>query len=112
MLLRHIRYLGTKELSNAADSVRKHAASAELHGNMTAHNMYIVQNNVLVCITNTMFHNDTMNASACDQTIAGNIANHDLGKVVYRYSCCCRPYFHATKPHYKAFSLHSDFLHM
>ena len=68
-----------RTLSNAADSVMKHAASAELHGNMTAHNMYIVQNNVLVCIINTMFHNDTMNASACDQTIAGNIANHDLG---------------------------------
>ena len=56
----------------------KHAASAELHGNMTARNMYNVQNNVLVCIINTMFQIDTMNASACDQT-KGNIANHDLG---------------------------------
>ncbi len=33
---------------------------------------------LIIVFINTMFHNDTMNASACDQT-KGNIANHDLG---------------------------------
>lgn len=79
-------FTNEKALSDLSDQLSRKSDSAELHGNTTAQNMYTVQHNMVVCIINTLMNNDTMfaglnkaNAQMCDDTIAGNIANHDLG---------------------------------
>jgi hypothetical protein len=69
--------------------IMKHAYSAQLHGNMTAYNMFNNQNGLLACIDNTLLshtENDTVSqetaapaASGCDGLVTNYLVSHSLG---------------------------------
>jgi len=80
---------GMKSFIDQESKIMKHAYSAQLHGNMTAYDMFNNQDGILICIDNTLLshsENDTASqemdaqaASSCDGTVTNALVSHSIG---------------------------------